>query len=250
MGASSAVRAKPRVRSRRNEPPGVNGRPLAARSRGTSESVGMSRGKAAAIGPLTAFAAAIAGGHLPAARRALAAARRAGVGRVAAEETALMLVLHAGYPAALEGARVLLEEWPGRARRRREGGPPEWTRRGERLCARVYGSAYAKLRRNVARLHPDLATWMIEQGYGRVLTRAGLSGMSRELVAVAVLAAGGWERQLVSHLLGAARLGASPAEIRRAMRAGLKRGREGVGAAAARALKKAFGAGTGGAIGG
>ena len=152
-----------------------------------------------------------------------------------------MLMLHAGYPAALEGARVLLEEWPGRARRRREGGPADWTRRGERLCARVYGAAYAKLRSNVARLHPDLATWMIEQGYGRVLTRSGLSGPARELVAVTVLAAGGWGRQLVSHLLGAARLGATPAEIRRACGTGARAGGPGATAAAARAWRTAFG---------
>ena len=168
------------------------------------------------------------------------AARRAGVGRVAAEETALMLMLHAGYPAALEGTRVLLEAGPGEARRRDRGGPADWTRRGERLCARVYGGAYAKLRRNVARLHPDLATWMIEQGYGRVLTRPGLSGVARELVAVTVLAAGGWERQLVSHLLGAARMGAAPAEIRRAVRAGLRHTRPPAAAAATRAWRTAF----------
>jgi 4-carboxymuconolactone decarboxylase len=197
--------------------------------------------EAAAIGPLTAFAAAMARGRLAPARRALLAARRAGAGRVAAEETALMLMLHAGYPAALEGARVLLEEWPGRARRRREGGPADWMRRGERLCARVYGPAYAKLRSSVARLHPDLAAWMIEQGYGRVLTRPGLSGPARELIAVTVLAAGGWERQLVSHLLGAARLGASPAEIRRACQTGARAGGPGAAAASSRAWRKALG---------
>jgi 4-carboxymuconolactone decarboxylase len=189
---------------------------------------------------LIAFAAAMAHGRHEAARRSLAAARRAGIGRVAAEETALMLMLHAGYPAALEGARVLLEEWPGVARRRDRGGPPDWMRRGERLCARVYGSAYAKLRASVARLHPDLATWMIEQGYGRVLTRPGLSGAARELVAVTVLAAGGWERQLVSHLLGAARLGATPAHIRHACTAGARGGGARTAAAAARAWRKAF----------
>src|SRR2546427_13235922 len=88
--------------------------------------------EAAAIGPLTAFAAAVARGRLEPARRALVAVRRAGAGRVAAEEVALMLVLHAGYPAALEGARLLLEALLGRGRRRREDGPPAGGRRGER----------------------------------------------------------------------------------------------------------------------
>jgi 4-carboxymuconolactone decarboxylase len=182
----------------------------------------------------------MARGRLDAARRALEAARASGASRVAAEETALMLVLHAGYPAALEGARVLLEAWPGRARRRREGGPADWMRRGQRLCARVYGGSYAKLRGNVERLHPDLAAWMIEQGYGRVLTRPGLSGPARELIAVTVLAAGGWERQLVSHLLGASRLGAPRDAIRRACRAGAASGGPRAAAAVAGAWRTAF----------
>src|SRR5262245_47591410 len=211
--------------------------------------MGASRGggprDAAATHALIAFAAAMARGRHAEARRALAAARRAGAPRVAAEETALMLMLHAGYPAALEGARVLLEEWPGRARRRDRGGPPDWMRLGEKLCARVYGTAYAKLRGNVARLHPDLATWMIEQGYGRVLTRPGLSGPARELIAVTVLAAGGWERQLVSHLLGAVRLGAPRAGIRRAFDAGARAGGKASAAAAARAWTTAFGRASG-----
>jgi hypothetical protein len=80
---------------------------------------------------------------------------------------------------------------------------------------------------------------MIEQGYGRVLTRPGLSGPARELVAVTVLAAGGWERQLVSHLLGASRLGAPRAAIRRAFEAGARAGGP-QAAAAARAWQTAF----------
>ena len=153
-----------------------------------------------------------------------------------------MLMLHAGYPAALEGARLLNEAWPGRARRTREGGPREWRRRGVALCARVYGPSFPKLERSVSALHPDLAVWMIEQGYGRVLGRGGLRPETRELVAVAVLAAGGWERQLVSHLLGADRLGASRREIRSAVRAGLRGGGSARRGAAARALRRAFGA--------
>ena len=192
---------------------------------------------------LTAFAAATAVGDAPRAARALTAARRAGVPRVAAEETALMLMLHAGYPAALEGTRVLHQVWPGRARRTREGSVAQWRRRGGKLCARVYGTSYAKLRRNVRSLHPDLATWMIEQGYGRVLARPGLDGATRELVAVAVLAAGGWERQLTSHLIGAGRLGATRAEGRRAFAAGVARASAAGRRAGRRAWRTAFGAG-------
>ncbi|HTR97348.1 MAG TPA: carboxymuconolactone decarboxylase family protein [Candidatus Acidoferrales bacterium] len=131
-----------------------------------------------------------------------------------------MLMLYAGYPAALEGLRVLNGVWPGRARRSREGPPARWRAAGERLCARVYGPAFARLVPAVRALHPDLGVWMIEHGYGRVLSRPGLSARERELVTVAALAAAGWPRQLASHLLGAARVGASAAEIAAARRIG------------------------------
>lgn len=151
-----------------------------------------------------------------------------------------MLVLHAGYPAALEGSRALHETWPGRARRTREATPAAWMRRGERVCRRVYGDVYERLVQGVAALHPDLARWMIEQGYGRVLGRRGLSGVMRERVAVAVLAAGGWERQLVSHLKGAARFGVDKHAIRAAWDAGRRHGDAARRAACVRAWRTAF----------
>jgi 4-carboxymuconolactone decarboxylase len=166
------------------------------------------------------FAAAMARREEARARLALLSAREAGASRVAAEETALMLMLYAGYPAALEGLRVLNATWPGRARRAREGGPARWRQAGERLCARVYGPSYARLVPAVRALHPDLAVWMVEQGYGRVLSRSGLSARERELVTVAALAGLDWPRQLVSHLLGARRVGAGDAEIEDALRLG------------------------------
>ena len=162
------------------------------------------------------------GGEI-AAKRALVAARRAGASRVAAEEAALMLMLYAGYPAALEGLRVLHAVWPGRARASDRGAPRRWRTAGERLCRSVYGSKYPRLIANVRALHPDLATWMVEQGYGRVLSRPAMAARERELFAVAVLAALGWERQLLSHLIGARRLGASVAVLRRAFEIGRSR---------------------------
>lgn len=133
-----------------------------------------------------------------------------------------MLVLHAGFPAALEALAVLNELWPGRARPTSEGDRSLWRRRGERLCRRVYGDAFPRLVANVDRLHPAMRAWMIEEGYGRVLSRPGLAPPERELVAVAVLAAGGWERQLVSHLLGARRMGVGEIEVRRALAIGAR----------------------------
>jgi len=213
-----------------------------ARARPARRGAATPRGSAvgARARPLLAFAAAMARGRAGPAARALDAARAAGTPRRAAEETALMLVLHAGYPAALEAARLLAARWPGRARRTREGGPTRWMRRGERLARRVYGASYPRLRRNVRALHPDLDRWMIEQGYGRVLGRGGLAAATRELVAVAVLAALGWERQLVSHLLGAARTGVPKPAIRAAWSAGRRVAAPAARAALGRAWHAAF----------
>ncbi len=172
---------------------------------------------------LCRFAALVTRREFAAAAQALEAAREHGVGRAAAEESALMLMLYAGYPAALEGLRVLNGAWPGRARRSREGSVADWVKRGEALCSRVYGPSFGKLVPAVQALHPDLARWMIEHGYGRVLSRPGMGARDRELVTVAALAALGWERQLVSHLLGARRVGASLDEVQGALAAGLAR---------------------------
>lgn len=195
--------------------------PSSTRTRRTRAARPRARAAAPGVHALCAFAAAMTRQDAAAAARALRRARAAGAPRRAAEEAALMLMLYAGYPCALEGLRVLNETWPGRARRTREGGVSLWTARGRALCRRVYGSAYARLVPAVEALHPDLAHWMEEHGYGRVLSRPGLSGADRELVTVAALAALGWERQLVSHLRGARHLGAAPAAVERALRAGL-----------------------------
>jgi len=76
----------------------------------------------------------------------------------------------------------------------------------------------------VRALHPDLETWMVEHGYGRVLARPGLGARERELITVAALAALGWERQLVSHVLGALRVGAAAAEVHEALGVGARAG--------------------------
>ena len=198
---------------------------------------------------LCEFAAAMARGREASARVAIAGARRARARRRELTETALMLMLYAGFPGALEGLRVLNAAWPGSAARTRgpaaarrssEGSPGLWRKRGEALCRRVYGPAYERLLPAVRALHPDLAVWMVEHGYGRVLARPGLGLRERELVTVAALAALGWERQLVSHVLGAARVGADTDAIREALRIGAGHAGARERAAAARTFKRAI----------
>jgi alkylhydroperoxidase/carboxymuconolactone decarboxylase family protein YurZ len=198
----------------------------------------------AGLAALLRFAVAGARGDERAAERAARAVRRAGMVRRAIEETALMLVLYAGYPAALETLRVLNRVWPGHARRSHEGSPVSWRRRGLALSRRIYGPVHARLVAAVRTLHPDLAAWMVEEGYGRVLARPGLAVGVREQITVAVLSALGRERQLVSHLLGAARAGVPAPAIRRALAigVGMRVAVAASKASARRAWRSAFGA--------
>ena len=140
-----------------------------------------------------------------------------------------MLPLYAGFPAAIEYLRALSAgERPrtiARGRASNPGGVRTIRARGERLCVRVYGPEYRRLRSFMRALSPELDAWMIEEGYGRTLSRPGLSVVERELVTVAALAALGWERQLDAHRRGAERVGARPAEVRAAERAGRASGR-------------------------
>jgi 4-carboxymuconolactone decarboxylase len=130
------------------------------------------------------------------------------------EELVLQSYLFCGFPRALNAAR----EW------RRVSGRPapasdeaddvsrgeEWRERGEQTCAAVYDGMYEKLRLNVRDLHPALDSWMVVDGYGKVLSRPGLDLPRRELCIVAACAAMGQDRQLHSHLRGALNVGVDP----------------------------------------
>ena len=134
---------------------------------------------------------------------------------VKTEEVILQSHLFCGFPRALNAAR----EWRRISNRPAPGvdedaaAVEEWRSRGEETCARVYGDAYARLRANVRLLHPALDEWMVEEGYGRVLSRPALDLKTRELCIIASCAAGRQERQLHSHLHGALNAGASEQEV-------------------------------------
>src|SRR5690242_12854982 len=63
-----------------------------------------------------------------------------------------------------------------------------WTAQGEATCKIVYGANYERLRQTVRDLHPALDEWMITEGYGRTLSRPGLTLRQRELLMVAMCA--------------------------------------------------------------
>lgn len=160
---------------------------------------------------LVRLAAMLAGGSEAEVRRALVQAVEQ-IRPTWVEEVILQTYLFAGFPRALNGAR----EWrrlSGRVAPSPDGyaidGPADRLARGEATCATVYGRFYERLRVNIRDLHPALDQWMIEEGYGKVLSRAPLDLARRELCIVAACAMARQDRQLHSHLHGALHAGAA-----------------------------------------
>ncbi len=166
---------------------------------------------------LVRLAAASCAGSEAQLRSVLSAIHAAAVNPVWVEEVILQSYLFAGFPRGLNAAR----EWrriSGRAAPAEDpdaahASPASWRERGEATCGVVYGPFYAKLRQNIRALHPALDSWMIVEGYGKVLGRPGLDLGRRELCVVASCAAQRQDRQLHSHLHGALHAGASPADV-------------------------------------
>lgn len=127
------------------------------------------------------------------------------------EEVVLQSYLFAGFPRALNAAREwrrLVPETPPADEGTEIERVAEWASRGERTCAAVYDGMYEKLRANVRALHPALDSWMVVEGYGKVLSRPGLDLVRRELCILSACAAARQDRQLLSHLHGARNVGA------------------------------------------
>lgn len=91
--------------------------------------------------------------------------------------------------------------------------PGSLAARGAALFDRIYGAGADEVRARMASFHPDYHRWIAEHAYGRVLSRPGLDAATREICAVAALAALGQERQLASHARGAVRCGAGSADV-------------------------------------
>lgn len=135
-----------------------------------------------------------------------------------AEEALLQSYLFVGYPVALQALAMWRERTGNLAPDQPTGDSPAKRReRGEKICATVYAGQYEKLRQNIARLHPDMERWMLEEGYGKVLSRTGLDLRARELCIIAVLVGLDAPQQLYSHLRGALNAGATQEEVETAV---------------------------------
>ena len=177
---------------------------------------------AASLAPDTAelvsLSAAIAAADPPAIARHASAALASGAAPAAVYETVLQSYLFVGFPRAIEAflaVRPLLPTagtaWP------RTVEPDRWRREGEALCARIYGRNYERLVEKMRDLSPDLAQWMILEGYGKTLSRPGLDPATREYAVLAILTVTRMWRQLRSHAIGALHVGGTRDGVRSAI---------------------------------
>lgn len=129
-------------------------------------------------------------------------------------ETLLQNYLFAGYPTALLSLKILKDVYPNKKlTKAADMNLYHFRKRGELNCKKVYGNKYEKLISNVKNFSPDMAEWLVLEGYGKVLSRKGLSMMERELCIVAVLTVLKFDDQLYSHINGAYRAKTSIDEI-------------------------------------
>lgn len=134
-------------------------------------------------------------------------------------ETSLQNYLFTGYPSALISLKILKEIYPNKKLiEAADMNLYHFRKRGVANCKKVYGHKFEKLIRNVKNFSPDMAEWLVLEGYGKVLGRRGLNFKERELCIVAILAAMKFEEQLYSHINGAVRAKASIEEIKNVIR--------------------------------
>ena len=129
-------------------------------------------------------------------------------------ESLLQLYLFNGFPCAIESLKLFKEHFPGFKPSNEQYNVNLFEKRGSINCKQVYVSNFDKLQQNIASLSPDLADWMIIEGYGKVMGRHGLSMQERELLNVAMLCTNFAEHQLYSHIKGSFNTGSDYETIR------------------------------------
>lgn len=131
-----------------------------------------------------------------------------------AYEILLQSHLFFGFAQALEAVRVFAEVLPpGDAQvgytAKDSADGAMLRQRGEELCRRVYAPNFERLVGDLRKASPELAEWMVVDGYGKVLSRPGPTMIEREIASIAFLAISGHPVQLHSHLRSARNLGAT-----------------------------------------
>lgn len=121
-------------------------------------------------------------------------------------EILLQSYLFAGFPTALISLKIFNEIFPFTKRKNKILSYSDLKKRGEKTCRKIYGDKYEKLIENVSLFSPELADWLVVEGYGKVLSRKQLSLRERELSIIALLSVLKFEEQLYSHINGAYKL--------------------------------------------
>jgi len=145
--------------------------------------------------------------------KVMAALKELGIDNRVIYETVLQSYLFLGFPRMIEAALVynkifgdIKNETEIEKISENEAG--KWHQDGINLCRTVYGKNYERLKGKFMTVSPEVFRWMVLEGYGKVLSRPGMSQIERELAEVAALIVDKRERQLVSHVMGSLNVGA------------------------------------------
>ncbi|MGE5175633.1 MAG: carboxymuconolactone decarboxylase family protein [Hyphomicrobiales bacterium] len=172
------------------------------------------------LAAIACLSAAIADGPPDDVAARAAEALEAGVPARAVYEVALQSYLFVGFPRAIEALFAIRPRIAGAGGIPAAAAPHDagaWERDGRKLCGVVYGPNFEKLLATMRSLSPDLADWMILEGYGKTLSRPELPPLEREIGVVAILTTTRMWRQLRSHAIGAIHVGATRAQVREAI---------------------------------
>jgi len=131
-------------------------------------------------------------------------------------ESLLQNYLYAGFPSALVSLKILREYYTdGKQYEPESSNINELRKRGVTTCKKIYSRKFGKLIMNIKSFSPEMAEWLILEGYGKVISRKGLPLKQRELNTVAVLSVQQFEEQLYSHVNGAFRQKAGILKIKK-----------------------------------
>lgn len=130
-------------------------------------------------------------------------------------ETLLQTYLFAGFPNALISLYILQEIIPKKNTYKKTINNSQILSKGEKTCREIYGSKFEKLISNINSFSPELSEWLITEGYGKVISRKGLSLQERELSIISILCCQKYESQLYSHINGAIRNKVTTRKIKR-----------------------------------
>ena len=133
------------------------------------------------------------------------------------DELFLHLSLLFGFPTMLDGLEFTTSLF-GIGKEKDPRKNHLYEKRGLQILRRVYGNQTDRLLGNLRVLHADLPSWIVEDVYGKVFGRKGLSLSERELANAVALAAQGLHRQLYSHIRGSLRMGIHPQALKEIMR--------------------------------